>query len=72
MRIVYPVLQSLMESSLISSLLFFWLLLVHAIAYQDLVISIDPRSFFLPKAAISIGFMIYLVIMREYIYIMYS
>ena len=33
MGIVYPICQSIMESLLITSLLFFWLLLVHAIAY---------------------------------------
>ena len=70
--IAYPLCQSLMESLLIASMLFFWLLLVHAIAYQDMVISIDPQSFFLPKAIISCTFLIYLVIMRLFVYIKYS
>ena len=70
--IAYPIWQSMMESLLISSLLFFWLLLVHAIAYQDLVISIDPTSFFLPKAVISCTFLVYLVIMRLFVYVRYS
>ena len=61
-----------MESLLISSLLFFWLLLVHAIAYQDLVISIDPVNFFAPKAVISMTFCCYLVIMREFVYLKYA
>jgi hypothetical protein len=61
-----------MESLLISSLLFFWLLLVHAIAYQDLVISIDPTSFFLPKAVITCTFLVYLVVMREFVYVKYA
>jgi hypothetical protein len=61
-----------MESSLITSLLFFWLLLVHAIAYQDLVVSIDPVSFFMPKAVISLTFFVYLVTMRIFVYVKYA
>ena len=70
--IVYSICQSLFESSFIAGLLFFWLLLMHAIANQDTIISIDPRSFFVPKILISVLFFGYLVTMRLYVYIKYA
>ena len=38
---VYNVLQTFFESGFIAMLMFFWLLLIHAVAQQENVISID-------------------------------
>lgn len=72
MGMVYWISQSLFESSFIAGLLFFWLLKMHAIANQDTIINIDPRTFFVPKIFISGMFFCYLVTMRLFIYIKYA
>ena len=66
----YSVQQSLMESGFITCLLFFWLLLMHAMIYQDTVISFE--QFFFPKMILGGAFLIYLVVMRLFVYIKYS
>ena len=45
---------------------------MHAIANQDTIISIDPRSFFIPKILISGMFFGYLVTMRLFVYVKYA
>lgn len=56
----------------IAQLLFFWLILVHSIAVMDNLITIDEGMFFLPKIALSVLILVYLLWMRVYVYIMYA
>jgi len=69
---VYQIIQSLQESTFIGLLFFFWLLLMHTIASQDNVISIDDGMFFMPKVILCGLFTIYLIMMRMYIYVQFA
>mmetsp|Transcript_16109 Transcript_16109/g.27220 ORF Transcript_16109/g.27220 Transcript_16109/m.27220 type:complete len:299 (+) Transcript_16109:1033-1929(+) len=66
---VYSVMQSLFESTFIAALLFFWLMLMHSIASQDNLITIQVERFFMPKIAICLSIFVYLAIMRIFIYV---
>ena len=69
---VYHILQSLQESTFIGLLFFFWLLLMHTIASQDMVITIDDGMFFMPKVILCFIFTVYLIMMRMYIYVQFE
>lgn len=45
---------------------------MHAIANQDTIINIDPRTFFVPKIFISVLFFCQLMTMRLFVYIKYA
>jgi len=45
---------------------------MHSIAGMDNIISIDRERFFLPKLLICGLIFVYLIVMRLYVYIMYS
>lgn len=68
----YEIVQSFCESLLISMLMFFWVLLIHSIACQDNLITIDHARFWYPKVVICAGLFLYLIYMRLFIYIKYS
>lgn len=68
----YQVMQSFFESSFISLLFYFWLLLMHSIANQSNLIAINKVNFFAPKLLICGCIFLYLVWLRIYIYVLYS
>jgi len=64
--------QSLFESAFIAMLMFFWLLLMHSMAILDNVISIEDRSFFMPKVGVCGAYWVYLMLMRVQVYVLYA
>jgi hypothetical protein len=52
--------------------MFFWLLLIHSIASQDDVISIDKKRFFLPKTVICLLFWAYFLTLKIFVFLKQS
>ena len=71
-NIIYAFYQSIVESTFIGLIYFFWLLLLHSIAQQDNIITIGRKQFYIPKATVCGALWVYLVAMRLYVYIQYS
>ena len=58
---VYEICFSVLESTFIALMLFFWVLLVHSIAQTDQSFVLSPTAFYLPKIILCFGVWVYLV-----------
>jgi len=59
---IYKLLNCLTESTFITLMLFFWILIIHSAASTEQLLSLDQSRFYMPKVSICIFVWIYLLV----------